>query len=193
MIKIVPGKTNLEELGYSDSRFLDDGRESEDSKNSFVFGSRAWEDADDTSAWVLRTEDKKLIGEIDWSFSTSKGQYAEEWQSKCNLDDNDVYLDRIDIWDKGKGYGSSALNQKHNDWKSKGKDSVTLLPSAAIFPMSYRQSPTAKFFRSDGHVKTDQKRLVDWYKRQGYEKSNKCTHKPNCDNDLSCYLTKTLF
>lgn len=146
----------------------------------------AWDDADDTSAWVLRPEDKKIVGHIDWAeepiIKGDIGYYSNPGSRKnCNLDGNDIFLERIDIWDRGKGYGTRIMNKKHADWKSRGFDSVTLFPKSSLS----RPGPDTS---SDPQV-----RLLDWYKRQGYEKSNKCEHQPNCDSSLNCYLTKTLF
>lgn len=155
MIKIIPGKTNL--LGYLDweGDTIDEN------------SPPAWTDMDDTSGWII-ADGNRVVGEIDWSFS----------KSECNLDGNDIFLERIDIRDKGKGYGRAAMDKKHSDWLSEGFDSVSLLPLAN--PMKITPPE-------------EQKRLVDWYKGQGYEKSNKCLQHTNCDNDLTCYLTKTLF
>ena len=155
-IKLVPGKTNLKELGYS--------MVGDFTSNDLA---SAWEDADDTSAWILRPEDKKIVGNIDWSFS----------RSDCNLDSNDIYLDRIDVHDQGKGYGRAAMKQKHNDWKSEGYDSVTLLPlehPGKLIPPE------------------EQKRLTNWYKSQGYQKSTKCKQHSDSDSSFTCYLTKGL-
>tara|TARA_R110000824_G_scaffold305037_3_gene492866 strand:+ start:202 stop:684 length:483 start_codon:yes stop_codon:yes gene_type:complete len=160
MIRVLPGKTNLKKLGYSDLGLTPDD-----------FGnSGPWERADDTEAWIVREEDKKIVGQMDWSLASDLSE-----KHPCKLDNNDIFLQNIDIRhrEQGKGYGTAALDQKHKDWKSKGVDSVTLDPIAT---------------GSDKQLE-----LVDWYKRQGYQKSNKCQHKPNCDNDLTCYLTKTLF
>ena len=107
MIKIIPGKTNL--LGYLDweGDTIDEN------------SPPAWTDMDDTSGWII-ADGNRVVGEIDWSFS----------KSECNLDGNDIFLERIDIRDKGKGYGRAAMDKKHSDWLSEGFDSVSLLPLA---------------------------------------------------------------
>ena len=155
MIRVLPGKTNLKKLGYSMvGDFTSDDL------------APAWDNADDTSAWIVREEDKKVVGQIDWS-------EGHNYETRCELDKTSIYLDRLDVWDKRKGYGRAAMNQKHNDWKKRGFDDVTL------FPFSGRQGK--------------QESLYNWYQSQGYQKSTKCKQDSDCNSKFDCYLTKTLF
>ena len=167
MIRVLPGKTNLKELGYSEIGFTPDDM----SQHPFP---GPWERADDTEAWIVREEDKKIVGQMDWSLASDLSEKHPCKRGVDPMDNNDIFLQNIDIRhrEQGKGYGTAALDQKHQEWKSKGVDSVTLKPIATS--------------------NDKQPELVDWYKRQGYQKSNKCQHKPNCDDKLTCYLTKNL-
>tara|TARA_B100000949_G_C14260553_1_gene442658 strand:- start:148 stop:786 length:639 start_codon:yes stop_codon:yes gene_type:complete len=128
---------------------------------------------DDTSDWILRPKDKKAIGQIDWSIGSETSE--KSGGGKCEINKDDIYMERIDVWDIGKGYGSEALRQKHKDWKDKGFNSVTL------FPMAERHLEVGR-----------QKRLYNWYENLGYEKSTKCEQHPDCDGKFTCFLTKIL-
>ena len=178
MIKLIPGKSNLEQLGYS--LYPDDkttwwspskegkaGIKQEEGNGR----ARGWKSMDDTSAWIVTPKDKKIVGQLDWSEGPG-GFYAPG----CSIGGLDIYLDRIDVWDKGKGYGTKALKQKHEDWGKRGFDSVTLRPVS----------------RETAQSRGSQEGLYKWYQGHGYRKSTKCEHPPTCADNFNCYLTKEL-
>jgi len=135
-----------------------------------------WKEMDDTSAWVI--DDRRVVGKLDWSIGrTDSGMKEMLAQSDCAFEKDDMHLNWIHMFDRGRGYATSALAQKHKDWKDKGYKSVTLQPS-----FSFRKSEP--YFDGTGIRKTGmtQKKLYSWYNDLGYKKSNLCAHDDECDS-----------
>ena len=113
-IEIVPGKTNLKEYKHGNwkvHQFQDDEM------------APGWESMDDTSSWILNTDEQTVVGQVDWTV----GGRATGMMG-CDIGSDELYLDRIDIWDAGKGIGTEVLKRKHKKWADKGYKSVTLWP-----------------------------------------------------------------
>jgi len=191
-VKLIPGKTNL--IGYNDLDGKPITMDSFDTANL----RPPWISMDDTSAWVI-SDDKRVVGELDWSIGrTESGMDEMLAQSDCDFDKDDMHLNWINMYDKGKGYASSSLKQKHKDWKDKGYKSVTLQPSTSGAGASdgavgkFGKSRFAK--RSSGLTtgQAGQKKLYSWYNDLGYKKSNLCAHDDECDDLFNCILTKYL-
>lgn len=167
-LKIVPGKTNLNK--YENGNWKVHGLPDEEIASS-------WENMDDTSDWILNTDKQTIVGQLDWSTTKSlSGIPNLPGGEKCSLLDEDIYLDRIDVYDKGKGIGTEVLERKHKQWAKKGYTSVTLFPEWSSFQPSGQRG--------------SQKSLTLWYEGLGYNKSDKCKQKPKCADNFDCFLTK---
>jgi len=170
-IEIVPGKTNLKEYKHGNwkvHQFQDDEM------------APGWESMDDTSSWVLNTDEQTVIGQVDWSVGWDVGERMLD--GRCDIGSDEVYLDRIDVWDAGKGIGTEVLKRKHKKWADKGYKSVTLWPQA---------NPFKPFEMLPEHQKGSQVQLVRWYKKLGYEDSDKCKDK-DTGKIVPNFLTKIL-
>ena len=91
-IEIVPGKTNLKEYKHGNwkvHQFQDDEM------------APGWESMDDTSSWILNTDEQTVVGQVDWTVgSPMQGEYlreyikyifADRYNEKINQENNNLF------------------------------------------------------------------------------------------------------
>lgn len=94
-------------------------------------------------------------GEITYRFPEDRGEiflYDEDYK-------NPIILDRIDVYEKGNGYGTILMREFISKMKSEGVDLIYLY--ATYDALDFDDTDQSEV---DGH-----KRLINFYKKLGFE------------------------